>query len=104
MSGALLLGACSKGSGSAQTTGTPDPAGAAATSTSSGVDANGVEHLHFEYGPIDIQPGQNSIEFSDGQVPGPTSTATSSASGRTWCAWTAPCRASMCCTCTTACG
>jgi len=71
MSGALLLGACSKGSGSAQTTGTPDPAGAAATSTSSGVDANGVEHLHFEYGPIDIQPGQNSIEFSDGQVPKP---------------------------------
>ena len=25
-------------------------------------DKNGVQHLHFEYGPLDIRPGQNIIE------------------------------------------
>ncbi len=67
------MSACSKSSGSAQTTGTPVGAAgiAGATETSSGVGADGVEHLHFEYGPINIKPGQNTIEFSKGQVPKP---------------------------------
>ncbi len=32
-------------------------------------DKNGVQHLHFEYGPLDIKPGQNIIETD--QVPDP---------------------------------
>ena len=32
-------------------------------------DKNGVQHLHFEYGPLDIRPGQNIID--DHQVPDP---------------------------------
>ena len=31
----------------------------------------GAETLHYTYGPIDIRPGQNSIEFSDDEVPKP---------------------------------
>jgi plastocyanin len=34
-------------------------------------DQAGVQHLHFKYGPIQIQPGQNNISFSEGQVPKP---------------------------------
>jgi plastocyanin len=70
--GTLLLSACSKSSTTAQTTGTP-PTGsdAAATETSNGTTQDGVQHLHFEYGPIDIQPGQNTIEFSGAKVPKP---------------------------------
>jgi plastocyanin len=32
----------------------------------------GVQHLHFEYGPIHLVPGQNIIQFSDSEVPKPT--------------------------------
>lgn len=35
-------------------------------------DQPGVQHLHFQYGPIQVQPGQNNISFSEGQVPKPT--------------------------------
>jgi plastocyanin len=71
--GTLLLAACSKASTTAQTTGTPSPGSdvASATATSTGTSDDGVQHLHFEYGPIDIQPGQNSIEFTGGKVPKP---------------------------------
>jgi plastocyanin len=31
----------------------------------------GTEHLHFEFGPVDVQPGQNSIEYSKGKIPKP---------------------------------
>jgi plastocyanin len=31
----------------------------------------GVQELHYEYGPIQITPGQNNIDFSGGQVPKP---------------------------------
>jgi plastocyanin len=34
-------------------------------------DQPGVQHLHFKYGPIQVQPGQNNISFSEGQVPKP---------------------------------
>ena len=27
------------------------------------VDYPGIQHLHYEYGPIEILPGQNNIEF-----------------------------------------
>jgi plastocyanin len=47
---------------------TPGPsAGAEQADTS----ADGVQHLHFAYGPITIKSGQNTIEFSKGQVPKP---------------------------------
>jgi plastocyanin len=45
-----------------------------ATQTSTPADASfppGTQHLHFEFGPVDVQPGQNSIEFSKGQIPKP---------------------------------
>jgi plastocyanin len=35
-------------------------------------DQPGVQHLHFKYGPVSIQPGQNNISFSDHEVPKPT--------------------------------
>ncbi len=41
-----------------------------ATATAAG--AAGVQHLHFEYGPVHIRPGQNIIQFSGSQVPKPT--------------------------------
>lgn len=34
-------------------------------------DQRGVQHLKFQYGPIDILPGQNNIVFSDVDVPKP---------------------------------
>jgi plastocyanin len=34
--------------------------------------ASGVQHLHFEYGPVHINRGQNIIQFSGSQVPKPT--------------------------------
>src|SRR5262249_44842005 len=38
-------------------------------------DQPGVQHLHFQYGPIQVQPGQNNIALSEGQVPKPTEDA-----------------------------
>jgi plastocyanin len=35
------------------------------------VDYPGIQHLHYRYGPIPIQAGQNNIELSKGQVPKP---------------------------------
>jgi hypothetical protein len=34
-------------------------------------EQDGVQDLHFEYGPIEISPGQNSIDFSGRDVPKP---------------------------------
>lgn len=34
-------------------------------------DQPGVQHLEYRYGPIRIEPGQNNIAFSKGQVPKP---------------------------------
>jgi len=31
----------------------------------------GATRLHYEIGPIDVQPGQNNIDFSKGQIPKP---------------------------------
>lgn len=33
------------------------------TKTTSSTDANGVQHIHYAYGPVHIAPGQNSIFF-----------------------------------------
>jgi len=35
-------------------------------------DADGVQHMHFEYGPLDIAPGQNVIQNSTFRIPQPT--------------------------------
>ncbi len=53
---------------------TSDPTTSAAVATSTPADPSfpaGTQHLHFEFGPVDVQPGQNSIEFSKGQIPKP---------------------------------
>ena len=34
--------------------------------------ADGVQHLHFEYGPLDIRPGQNVIDTNKYLIPQPT--------------------------------
>ena len=34
-------------------------------------DKDGVQHLHFEYGPLDIKPGQNVIETNKYLIPQP---------------------------------
>jgi plastocyanin len=46
-------------------------AGAKAKSSPWATDQPGVQHLQFEYGPIDIAPGQNNIVFDDDDVPKP---------------------------------
>jgi plastocyanin len=35
-------------------------------------DRDGVQHLHFEYGPLDIAPGQNLIQNTTFRIPQPT--------------------------------
>ncbi len=66
---------------------------------------DGVQHLHFEYGPLDIQPGpERRSTPTSSRSRSRQKTAGSSASSRT-CGWpTARCRRSTCSTCTTACG
>src|SRR5262245_34934992 len=58
----------------AATTGraTPAPGRAQPGDSPWAADQGGVQHLHFQYGPIQVQPGQNNITFSEGQVPKPT--------------------------------
>jgi len=41
------------------------------TTTPPTVDRNGVQHLHYEYGPLDIKPGQNLIQNSTFRIPQP---------------------------------
>ena len=41
------------------------------TTTRRATDKNGVQHLHFEYGPLDIKPGQNIIETAKYRIPQP---------------------------------
>ena len=36
-----------------------------------------VQHLHFEYGPMTIQPGQNTISIDGDKIPRPRSPASS---------------------------
>ena len=59
-----------------------NPAGAGAVPKAVGVStqstvadrpiAAGATRMHFEIGPIDIQPGQNNISYSRGQIPKPS--------------------------------
>src|SRR6266481_1554000 len=35
-------------------------------------DASGVQHLHLEYGPLSIRPGQNVIDTNKYLIPQPT--------------------------------
>ncbi len=35
-------------------------------------DQPGVQHRHYEFGPVHLRAGQNNIEYSGGQVPRPT--------------------------------
>jgi len=51
---------------------TPAPGRAQPGDSPWAADQGGVQHLHFQYGPIQVQPGQNNITFSEGQVPKPT--------------------------------
>jgi plastocyanin len=50
-----------------------DPTPATTTTTKAPVTGkDGVQHLHYEYGPLDIAPGQNLIQNSTFRVPQPT--------------------------------
>jgi plastocyanin len=65
VTGALALAACLVlaafgGSGPAR-----------ARSGSGSTSADGVQHLHFEYGPLDIRPGQNVIDTNKYLIPQP---------------------------------
>ncbi len=43
------------------------------TGAGDAVDADGVQHLKFKYGPLNIRPGQNVIQTSDTRLDQPTS-------------------------------
>jgi plastocyanin len=47
-------------------------AAAAASSTTEPPPIRGAQRLHYRYGPITIQPGQNAIQYAGRQVPKPT--------------------------------
>jgi len=55
----------------AQTSVTSDRAPSTSTTTAPTTGADGVEHFHFEYGPLDIRPGQNEIDTNRYLVPQP---------------------------------
>jgi plastocyanin len=42
-----------------------------ATTEAPPTDKDGVQHLHYEYGPLDIKPGQNIIETAKYRIPQP---------------------------------
>jgi hypothetical protein len=64
---ALTLLACA--TATAQAASLPG-AHVSATDIAKPADYPGIQHLHFKYGPIDIAPGQNNIEFKpNGQKP-----------------------------------
>jgi plastocyanin len=82
----LVVAACSKTSTDTQTGAPSTPTGTAALDTTSSsavaagptipiaptpADQPGEQHLHFKYGPIKIQPGQNNITTNDLPVPQP---------------------------------
>jgi plastocyanin len=55
----------SVGDGSSSSSSTSD------TTTAPKTGADGVQHLHYEYGPLDIGPGQNLIQNSTFRIPQP---------------------------------
>jgi plastocyanin len=65
---ALALGDTSA---EAQTSVTQDPSRTSTTQAPT-TGKDGVQHLHFEYGPLDIRPGQNLIQNSTFRIPQPT--------------------------------
>ncbi|HEY3669771.1 MAG TPA: hypothetical protein VGN51_02470 [Acidimicrobiia bacterium] len=72
--GGIAATALSETSAQAQTSVTQDPNRPTTTSTTTApptTDKDGVQHLHFEYGPLDIAPGQNLIQNSTFRIPQP---------------------------------
>ena len=68
-----LIAACSSSGQRGQTSATSVPTSSStAASTSTRSTPAGVQHLHFEYGPITITPGQNNIAISGLDIPKPT--------------------------------
>jgi plastocyanin len=49
----------------------PTATSASLTTTTAAPPRAGAQRLHFKYGPITIQPGQNAIQFSGSDVPKP---------------------------------
>ena len=99
--------AASSATTAAATSATAPPV-SGATETSVPADPSfpvGTQHLHFEFGPVDVQPGQNNIEYIDREDPQARRRRLDRAAcGRTSAAPTAPFRRSTSSTCTTACG
>jgi plastocyanin len=73
VAGAMAATVLSETSAQAQTSATQDPGHTTGTSTTVAptTDKDGVQHFHFEYGPLDIAPGQNLIQTNQFQVPQP---------------------------------
>lgn len=72
----VVLGALTAATGEAAT-GSGEPgrgarASGAPSTTGRGDLPKGVQHLRFEYGPLEIEPGQNQIETSQFRIPQPT--------------------------------
>ena len=79
----ILMVACSSATTQEQTQGTDQPPGTDPSLLAENASfseeppileipkADGVETLHFEYGPLDIRPGQNSIETAGKDIPQP---------------------------------
>src|SRR4029078_1896528 len=55
----------------AQTSVTSDKELPTTTTRAPTTDKNGVQHLHYEFGPLDIKPGQNIIETAKYQIAQP---------------------------------
>ena len=70
----VACGADDSGTAAPATTAAASVETSGATQTTTPADPSfppGTQHLHFEFGPVDVEPGQNSIDFSKGQIPKP---------------------------------
>ena len=72
VAGGIAATALSETSAQAQTSVTSgEPRPTTTTAAPTAPDKDGVEHLHFEYGPLDIKPGQNVIQTNKYLIPQP---------------------------------
>ncbi len=72
VAGGIAATALSETSAQAQTSVTSgNTVPSTTTAAPTAPDKNGVEHLHFAYGPLDIKPGQNVIETAKTLIPQP---------------------------------
>ncbi len=71
LAGGVAATVLSETSAQAQTSVTSGDARSTTTTAAPTTDKDGVQHFHFEYGPLDIAPGQNLIQTNTFQIPQP---------------------------------